>query len=184
MCISGSRVFCRAGKTSWAGACLCPIILEGDVCKSDLGLGPEDVLWIRNHCDRIIHSAAVLQFEGSDMDEEPWRTNLGGTQNVLHLSRLTGISHFHYVSTAYVCGQRDSLVYEHELETGQEFRNDYERSKFECEKLVEAATHFATTTIYRPAVIVGDSQTGFTSTYHGLFLYLAPVGDVGAPAAS
>ena len=162
-----------------------PIIFEGDVCKTDLGLGPEEILWIRNHCDRVIHSAAALQFNGAGIDEEPWRTNLGGTQNVLQLSRLrTGISHFHYVSTAYVCGQRDSLVCEHELETGQTFRNDYERSKFESEKLVRAATHFATKTIYRPAVIVGDSQTGFTSTYHGLFLYLRLVSHVGSAAAS
>jgi thioester reductase-like protein len=149
-----------------------PIIFEGDVCKTDLGLGQEEILWIRNHCDRVIHSAAALQFNGAGIDEEPWRTNLGGTQNVLKLTRLAEISHIHYVSTAYVCGQRDSLVFEHELETGQVFRNDYERSKFECEKLVRAATHFATKTIYRPSVIVGDSQTGFTSTYHGLFLYL------------
>ena len=149
-----------------------PIVFEGDVCKSDLGLTSDAIFWIRNHCGRIIHSAAVLQFHGIDMEVEPWRTNLGGTQNVLHLARLTGISEFHYVSTAYVCGQRDALVHEHELDTGQVFRNDYERSKFECEKLVKASNHLRTKTIYRPAVIVGDSQTGFTSTYHGLFLYL------------
>ena len=41
-----------------------PIIFEGDVCKTDLGLGPEEILWIRNHCDRVIHSAAALQFNG------------------------------------------------------------------------------------------------------------------------
>ena len=35
-----------------------------------------------------------------------------------------------------------------------------------------AAQCFDTTTIYRPAVIAGDSETGYTSTYHGLFLYL------------
>ncbi len=149
-----------------------PIIFEGDVCKTDLGLGPAEIRWIRNHCDRMIHSAAVLQFQGSTLDEEPWLTNLGGTRNVLHLAGLAGISHFHYVSTAYVCGQRDSIVFENELDTGQEFRNAYEQSKFESEKLVREATHFTTKTVYRPAVIVGDSQTGFTSTYHGLFLYL------------
>ena len=149
-----------------------PIILEGDVCEKNLRLGLEEINWIREHCARVIHSAAALQFNAAKEDEEPWRTNLGGTRNVLQLCRLTHIAHIHYVSTAYVCGQRNSLVFEHELETGQKFRNDYERSKFESEKLVRAARHFLTKTIYRPAVIVGDSQTGFTSTYHGLFLYL------------
>jgi len=104
--------------------------------------------------------------------QEPWRTNLGGTENVLEFAAATSIAHLHYVSTAYVCGVRDTVVMESELDVDQTFRNDYESSKFDAEKLVAAAEHFETKTIYRPAVIVGDSQTGFTSTYHGMFLYL------------
>ncbi len=149
-----------------------PIIFEGDVCEPNLGLAAEEILWVRKHCDRMIHSAAVLQFNGASRDEDPWRTNLGGTKNVLALSKLAEISEFHYVSTAYVCGKRDDLVLENDNDCNQEFRNDYERSKFEAEQLVTASTHFSSTTIYRPAVIVGDSKTGYTSTYHGLFLYL------------
>jgi thioester reductase-like protein len=149
-----------------------PVIFEGDVCQPNLGLKSDEIRWISQHCDSMIHCAAVLQFEGTGMAEEPWRTNLGGTRNVLDLTRQAEIRDFHYVSTAYVCGQRDDLVSEDQLDRGQEFRNDYERSKFQAESLVDAADHFESKTVYRPAVIVGDSQTGFTSTYHGLYLYL------------
>ena len=149
-----------------------PIIFEGDVREENLGLQPDEISWVREHCDRILHSAAVLQFSGASQEDEPWRTNLGGTKNVLEFSRLCQIPELHYVSTAYVCGIRTDKVMENELECGQEFRNDYERSKFESEKLVRQATHFSSKTIYRPAVIVGDSRTGYTSTYHGLYLYL------------
>ena len=76
------------------------------------------------------------------------------------------------MSTAYVCGNQDQPVAESQLDAGQTFRNNYEQSKFEAEQLVRAAEGFQSKTVYRPAVIVGDSQTGYTSTYHGLFLYL------------
>lgn len=149
-----------------------PVVLEGDVCQQSLGLSDADVDWVARRCDRVVHSAAVLTFYGSSMDRDPWRTNLGGTQNVLDLCQRTGIGQLHYMSTAYVCGKRTDRVYENELETGQSFRNDYEKCKYEAERLVRAAEFIPSRTIYRPAVIAGDSRTGFTATYHGLFMYL------------
>jgi nucleoside-diphosphate-sugar epimerase len=148
-----------------------PVVLTGEVTSTELGLNRRQMKWVANHCDRIFHSAAVLQFQGSCRKNEPWLTNLSGTENVLRLGARLGIPELHYVSTAYVCGKRQSIVYEDELDCGQKFRNAYEESKYEAEKLVRGNRDFATT-IYRPAVIVGDSKTGFTSTYHGLFLYL------------
>jgi hypothetical protein len=91
---------------------------------------------------------------------------------VLHFAANAGITEFHYLSTAYISGLSDSVVYEDDFDRNQTFRNDYERSKFESEKLVRESDQFESTTIYRPAVIVGDSQTGYTSSYHGLFTYL------------
>lgn len=149
-----------------------PVILVGNINEPMLGLNDHDQCWVANHCDSILHNAAVLKFAGAEKTQDPWRTNLGGTENVLEFAAITSIAHLHYVSTAYVCGVRDTVVMESELDVDQTFRNDYESSKFDAEQLVAAAEHFETKTIYRPAVIVGDSQTGFTSTYHGMFLYL------------
>jgi thioester reductase-like protein len=149
-----------------------PVLLTGDVTEKNLGLNPKQTRWAKNFLDQIIHGAAVLKFHGATPDDDPWKTNLRGTANVLDFSRLCDISHFHYISTAYVCGKRDATVFEDDLDVNQEFRNDYEISKFEAEKLVRDSDCFKTKTVYRPAVIVGDSQTGYTSTFHGLFLYL------------
>ena len=149
-----------------------PVILSGEVCEPDLGLSEKNIRWVGNYCDQMIHGAAVLKFTGQDRNADPWRTNLGGTKNAIEFSRRSGIKHFHYISTAYVCGRRDQVVAEDELDVGQEFRNDYEISKFEAEQLVEQADCFESKTIYRPSVVVGDSKSGYTSTYHGLFLYL------------
>ena len=149
-----------------------PVLLTGDVTQINLGLSPTQLGWSEKFLDQIIHGAAVLKFQSASREFEPWKTNLCGTQNVLDFSRRCNIRDFHYISTAYVCGEREATVYENDLDVNQTFRNDYEVSKFEAEKLVRDSDWFQSKTIYRPAVISGDSQTGYTSTYHGLFLYL------------
>ena len=51
------------------------------------------------------------------------------------------------------------------------FYNDYERSKFPGGKCALPAA-WPSPTVYRPSVIVGDSVTGFTSSYHGPYRFL------------
>ncbi len=148
-----------------------PVCLEGDLCEEFLGLDEGDRQWLAKHVSSVIHSAAALKFN-EEPNGEPWRTNVGGTRNVIQLCRNTKIRQMHYVSTAYVCGTRSDRIMEDELDLGQSFRNDYERSKLEAETLVREADCFDRVTVYRPAVIAGDSQTGYTNTYHGLFMYL------------
>ena len=149
-----------------------PVCLAGDVAEPGLGMCSADRRWVAAHCDRMIHNAAVVDFKGGDAAGELWRTNLEGTRHALALAGEAAMAGFHYVSTAYVCGKREGLIAEDDLDEGPGFRNDYEHSKFAAENLVRQTTAGLTTTIYRPAVIVGDSQTGYTGTYHGLFACL------------
>ncbi|WP_197356200.1 SDR family oxidoreductase [Aureliella helgolandensis] len=148
-----------------------PVVLEGDICAPYLGLSERDRDWLSENCNTALHSAASLEFH-EVASGEPYRSNIGGVKNMLDVCEQVGINQFHYVSTAYVAGLRPGVVKECELDVGQEFRNDYEKSKCEAEKLVRQATCFDSLTVYRPAVISGDSVSGYTSTYHGLYLYL------------
>ena len=145
-----------------------PVVLEGDLAQPLCGLSEEDRQWMHWNCSELLNNAASLSFRGNDRAAEPWLTNVTGTANTLALAREVGIEHFHHVSTAYVCGLRTGTVAEDDLDVGQAFGNDYETSKNEAEKMVREAG-FASATVYRPSIIVGDSQTGYTSTYHGFF---------------
>lgn len=149
-----------------------PKVLEGDLSQDRLGLGDDDLAWITENCDSILHNAASLQFISTSPEGEPWRSNVTGARNVLEVCRETGIRDFHHVSTSYVCGRRSDTVFESELDVGQELGNDYERSKVQAEKMVREAEFLSPPTVYRPAIIVGDSQTGFTSTFHGFYATL------------
>lgn len=148
-----------------------PVLLQGDIRQPLLGLGKSELHWVSKNCHSMMHSAASLKFL-EDGSGEPRLTNIEGTRNMLSLCKAASIRQLHYVSTAYVCGLRKGIIYEHELDCQQEFRNDYEKSKLEAETLVRNADFFDRLTVYRPAVISGDSKTGYTNTYHGIYLYL------------
>ena len=49
---------------------------------------------------------------------------------------------------------------EEELDRGQKPRNEYERTKLEAERLVRRASRDLPISIYRPSLVVGDSETG------------------------
>lgn len=149
-----------------------PVILEGDVTQPGFGLDDSQQQWVRRFCGHLLHNAAILKFFGPCRSSEPWTTNVGGTANAIELAKSCSIDDFHYVSTAYVCGDRRNRIMEDDFDHQQQFRNDYEHSKFEAEKLVRNAGFRNPPTIYRPVVVSGDSESGYTSTYHGLYLYL------------
>ncbi len=149
-----------------------PVVLAGDVRSPNLGLSAEAQAWCRRHVRGCLHNAAVLKFFGPSREGEPWQTNVVGTRQVLAWVEDLGLEEFHYVSTAYVAGRSAGRVMEGDYPTEPEFRNDYEHSKWVAEGLVRAAKLRRPATIYRPVVIAGDSETGYTSSYHGLYLYL------------
>jgi nucleoside-diphosphate-sugar epimerase len=104
-----------------------------------------------------------------------------GTRNVLELARdCAKLERFNHFSTCYVSGERVGVIAEDELDVGQSFRNEYERSKYQAEKLVRKAGLTLPVSIYRPSSVVGDSRTGeidkFEGPYYlGILLVMSPL---------
>ncbi|HTN04680.1 MAG TPA: SDR family oxidoreductase, partial [Planctomycetaceae bacterium] len=149
-----------------------PVVLEGDISQPDLGLDAVSLRWAAEYCTAVIHNAASLTFHATSREGEPFRSNIEGTRNVLEFCRGTRIRKFHHVSTAYVAGLRTGRVLETEQDVGQKFSNDYEESKLAAEQMVREADFIDTPTVFRPAIIIGDSKTGVTTTYHGFYAAL------------
>ena len=146
-----------------------PVVWEGDLTQTAAGADSATQRWIARNCVRVLHNAASLSFYHDEKTGEPERSNVDGTRHTLELCRATGIREFHHVSTAYVCGLRTGKCFESELDLGQEFGNDYERSKVQAEQLIRTADCLDVATFYRPSIIIGDSRTGYTSSYHGFY---------------
>jgi thioester reductase-like protein len=147
-----------------------PLILAGELGSDGLSLTVAERRWLGRHCRAVIHAAASLSFRETP-EGEPWRTNVAGTKSLLKLCQRMGISEWHQVSTAFVCGRRAGLITEEDLDAGQSFHNPYEESKFQAEQLLRQTSGIRAT-VYRPAVIVGDSRTGHTSSFNGLYRFL------------
>jgi thioester reductase-like protein/predicted lipid carrier protein YhbT len=147
-----------------------PTILAGDLGQPGLGLTTADRHWLGRNCHAVLHSAASVSFRESP-GGEPWQTNVRGLQTLLDVCLAVGLTEWHHVSTAFVCGRRTGDIREEELDAGQSFHNCYEESKFQGEKLLRG-TEALNATFYRPSVIVGDSLTGHTTSYTGLYRFL------------
>ena len=156
-----------------------PIVMECNLREPELGLGAEEKAWLARHANAMLHNAASLSFVETESGE-PYKSNVDGTRNALDLCRATGVRKFYHVSTAYVCGSRRERIMESDFTDAFGFGNAYEKSKFAAEKMVREADCLDSVTVFRPAIIVGDSVTGYTSTYHGFYApmkILAPLVD-------
>ena len=120
----------------------------------------------------IYHLAAI--YDLSVKRDLAVRVNVTGTANVLDFAeRCPRLERVHYVSTCYVSGRHPGLFRESDLEVGQRFNNYYEETKYLAEVDVQRRMRSGLpTTIYRPAVVVGDSRTGATQKFDGPYFVM------------
>jgi len=149
-------------------------IVIGDITQPHLGLRQADLELVQQETNRIFHLAAL--YDLAVACEPAMRVNVGGTRNVIEFARsLPKLRHFHHVSTCYVAGKREGVILETELRHDAGYRNFYEESKYLSELEVESMKDQLPVTIHRPSVVCGDSKTGETVKYDGVYyliLYL------------
>lgn len=143
-------------------------IVEGDISVPGLAMNAADLELVQQQTTRVFHLAAV--YDLAVPQDIALRVNVGGTRNVVALARtIPGLRQFHHVSTCYVAGKREGVILETELQHDAGYRNFYEESKNLAEQEVDSAKHELPVTIHRPAVVCGDSRTGETGKYDGVY---------------
>jgi thioester reductase-like protein len=140
-------------------------LVEGDITRPDLGLGARHAELAKETVE-VHHLAAVYDLAvGLELAQ---RVNVVGTGHVLDFCEACPeLERLHYVSTCYVSGRYAGPFGEDDLEVGQRFNNHYESTKHYAEVEVRERMDRIPTTIYRPAVVVGDSATGATQKFDG-----------------
>jgi len=143
-------------------------ILEGDIAQPSLGMSQDDLAIASSQPTVIFHLAAI--YDLAVARDIAMQVNVVGTKNVNQFAQsLPNLRHYHYVSTCYVAGKRKGRILETELKHAAGFRNYYEESKYLAEVEVEALKSTLPITIHRPAVVCGDSKTGETAKYDGVY---------------
>lgn len=140
-------------------------LVEGDITVPGLGLA--DPATLQAEVTEVWHLAAV--YDLSVRRSVARKVNVEGTKNVLDFAEgCAALRRVQYVSTCYVSGRYAGIYREGDLAKGQRFNNYYEETKFLAEVEVrERMKRGLPATIYRPAVVVGDSRTGDTQKYDG-----------------
>lgn len=144
------------------------VLMSGDITAENLGLSAKNISKVIDETTQIFHLAAV--YDLAVKEDTARRVNVEGTRNVNEIAlRIRNLQRYNYVSTCYIAGLRTGLIRENELEHRAGFRNFYEESKYLAEVEVEKLKERVPLTIYRPSVVCGDSRTGKTAKYDGVY---------------
>ena len=150
-----------------------PVVIEGDLGDADLGLDRRSVEWIERNCDSVVHNAASLVFRGDDLDGRavPFqRRRHAADARSSAAARASAISprlHGLRLRPAHRThpGKRRGC----RPDARQRLREDEAASRAAGPRGRPGRSWLDRPTIYRPSIIVGDSQTGYTTTYHGFY---------------
>jgi len=145
--------------------------IPADLAQDGLGLAASDRGEILSRATSVIHCAASIAF---DLPlEEAQNINVGGTSRMLTLAselaesgRLRRMLH---VSTAYVCGRHKGIFREGDLDVEQSYRNTYEQSKAQAERVLRLNAHGLPLAVVRPSIVVGDSRCGWTPSFNVIY---------------
>jgi nucleoside-diphosphate-sugar epimerase len=143
-------------------------LIEGDITQPGLGISTLEIERARETTTVLFHLAAI--YDLAVARQLAMRVNVEGTRHVNQFAlSLPSLRRYHYVSTCYVAGLRTGVILETELRHEAGFRNFYEETKYLAELEVDALKQHLPVTIHRPAVVCGDSRTGETAKYDGVY---------------
>ncbi|HOC70330.1 MAG TPA: SDR family oxidoreductase [Candidatus Hydrogenedentes bacterium] len=149
-------------------------VFEGDITQPGLGLEAPLREELKARVTAAIHLAALYHLAAPR--DVLMRINVEGTRNLLdfcqELPRLERLAH---VSTLAVAGTHTGTFDETDFDVGQSFKNFYEETKFLSEKLVRERRSALPSVIFRPAVVVGHSKTGYIDKVDGPYYLLVAI---------
>jgi NAD(P)-dependent dehydrogenase (short-subunit alcohol dehydrogenase family) len=167
LCRESSRGRLDALIAQWGGSSrLVPVI--GDLRADQLGVDPDWVAEHRGTIDHFFHLAAIYDMTASDELNET--LNVGGTRAALSLAGALEVGTFHQVSSVAASGDYRGLFDESMFDEGQGLPSAYHRTKFESEKIVREESPVPWR-VYRPAVVVGHSETGAMDKIDGPYYF-------------
>jgi thioester reductase-like protein len=153
-----------------AGDRIRPVL--GDLTAPRLGVSEEQITELSGAVAHFFHLAAVYDMTA---DEEANRiANVEGTRHAVELANTIHAGRFHHVSSIAAAGQYKGLFREDMFDEGQQLGHPYHRTKFESEKIARTQTTVPWR-VYRPAVVVGHSQTGEMDKIDGPYYFFTAI---------
>ncbi len=144
------------------------VAIHGDLTLPGLGVSATDVKLLKGKVDHFHHLAAVYDL-GADEDSQV-AVNIDGTRNAVELAQAIGAGHFHHVSSIAAAGLYEGVFREDMFDEAEGLDHPYFKTKHESEKIVRKECRLPWT-VYRPAMVVGDSTTGEMDKIDGPYYF-------------
>jgi thioester reductase-like protein len=153
-----------------AGQRVKPVV--GNLSEPSLGLSDEQIEALRGQIEHFFHLAAIYDMTAPEEANE--RLNVQGTRHAVAVANALSAGHLHHVSSVAAAGEFKGLFREDMFDQGQRLPSAYHRTKFESEKLVREQAKVPWR-VYRPAIVVGHSQTGEMDKIDGPYYFFKAI---------
>jgi long-chain acyl-CoA synthetase len=143
-------------------------IFRGDLTSERFGLEDDEYHELVDSTDSILHCAASLNRKS---EKQCLNVNLRGSLEVIQLARRAqnhhGLRRYSHVSTVAVAGKRQNEIVTEDasIDWNRSDYDPYARTKKFCEHMVHQLLADVTRTIFRPAIVLGDSRRAETSQF-------------------
>jgi thioester reductase-like protein len=143
-------------------------IFLGDLTGDHFVLPDEEYHALVDTTDSLIHCAASLNRKS---EKQCLNVNLRGTLEVIQLARRVqnrnGLRRYSHVSTVAVAGKRKNEVVTEDaaIDWARSDYDPYARTKKFCEHMANQLLPDVPKTIFRPAIVMGDSRRAETSQF-------------------
>ncbi len=140
----------------------------GDLTAKKLGVSADDQKKLKGKIDHVYHLAAVYDLSADE--ESQVKVNIEGTRSVVEFAKAIDAGHLHHVSSIAAAGMYEGVFREDMFEEAEGLDHPYFMTKHESEKIVRKESRVPWT-VYRPALVVGDSATGEMDKIDGPYYF-------------
>ena len=140
----------------------------GDLAQPLLGLDEETRDQLRGQVSHFCHFAAIYDISASL--EAQQTANIDGTRHAVELAGELQAGCFHHVSSIAAGGLYRGTFREDMFEEAENYSHPYFLTKHDSEGIVRSDCQVPWR-VYRPAMVVGDSQSGEIDKIDGLYYF-------------
>jgi NAD(P)-dependent dehydrogenase (short-subunit alcohol dehydrogenase family) len=140
----------------------------GDLTSKKLVVSAEDIKGLKGQVDHFYHLAAVYDLQADE--DSQIAVNIEGTRHTVEFAKAIDAAHFHHISSIAAAGLYEGVFREDMFDEAENYDHAYFRTKHESEKIVRTECKVPWT-VYRPAMVVGDSHTGEMDKIDGPYYF-------------
>ena len=152
----------------WGVSAARAVAVHGDLTAKKLGVSADDIKKLKGVVDHFYHLAAVYDLSADE--DSQIAVNIDGTRNTVEFAKVIEAGHFHHVSSIAAAGLYEGVFREDMFEEAENYEHPYFRTKHESEKIVRKECKVPWT-VFRPAMVVGDSTTGEMEKIDGPYYF-------------